>query len=138
MSVDGEMPAVNRSPGIAWCLAQLVLVKLSLRVFGFGRTLARYAEPAGPVRLALTVDDPLVDQIASRVAAAAALYPGRARCLEQSLTLQRELRRCGADSRLRFGVHPYPFAAHAWVEIRGRPVNEVEGMIEDITPLEEQ
>jgi hypothetical protein len=82
-------------------------------------------------------DDPLVEQVAYRVAAAAALYPGRARCLEQSLTLLRELRRRGVESRLRFGIYPYPFEGHAWVEVQGRAVNETDDYLSMLTPLEE-
>ena len=34
------------------------------------------------------------------------------------------LRRAGAAAHLRFGVLPYPFMAHAWVERDGVPVND--------------
>lgn len=59
------------------------------------------------------------------VAMAGALYPGRALCLEQSLTLYFLLRKAGVDARFVMGVQPYPFAAHAWVEYNGIPLTDV-------------
>lgn len=59
------------------------------------------------------------------VAMAGALYPGRALCLEQSLTLYFLLRKAAVDARFVMGVQPYPFAAHAWVEYRGIPLTDV-------------
>ena len=58
------------------------------------------------------------------VALAAALYPGRALCLERSLVLYDRLRREGAAVELRIGVQAMPFAAHAWVTYGGEPVND--------------
>jgi hypothetical protein len=127
----------TRVPGIAFCMAQLGLVRLSLRAMGFGRTLARFEHSVGPAAPTMSPDDPMIGLIAQRVAAAAALYPGRARCLEQSLVLNRELRRRGADAKLRFGVHPYPFGAHAWVEVCGRAINEPDDYLKMFTPLQD-
>jgi hypothetical protein len=127
----------ERAPSAMWCLLQIALVKLSLSVFGFGRTLARYeCTPRGTA--AGAPDDSLVDCTAHRVAAAAALYPGRALCLEQSLTLHRALRRRGIDSQLHFGVHADadPFRAHVWVEVDDCAVNEMSENMRVLTPLE--
>ena len=126
-----------RAPSVAFCVAQLGLAKLSLRTLGFGRTLTRFECRNLSARHAIPADHPLVNQVAHSVAAAAALYPGRARCLEQSLVLNRELRRRGADARLRFGVHPYPFGAHAWVEVQGYPINEPTDYLNMFTPLDD-
>ena len=128
---------MTQAPSVASCLAQFALAKLSLFALGFGRTLARYEATPCPSGSTVPPDDPLVAQVAHRVAIASALYPGRARCLEQSLILSRALRRRGADARVRFGVYPYPFTAHSWVEVEGCAINEMEGYLAMFTPLED-
>lgn len=128
---------MSRAPSVASCFLQLALVKLSLRALGFGRTLARYERTPHNPTATVSADDQLVAQVAHQIAVAAAFYPGRARCLEQSLTLSRALRRCGADAKLRFGVYPYPFTGHAWVEVQGRAVNEMDGYLKMFTLLED-
>jgi hypothetical protein len=120
-----------------WCFIQIVLVKLSLSVFGFGRTVSRYEEEPLAQSVARTAaDESLVECMAHRVAAGAALFPGRALCLEQSLVLHRALCRLGIASRLRFGVHPDPFAGHVWVEVNGSAVNEMAENLNVLIPLE--
>jgi hypothetical protein len=69
------------------------------------------------------------------VAIAAAFYPGRAQCLEQSLALFLLLRRRAMPVELRIGVQPFPFTAHAWVEHNGRPVNEQEDFVTRLAPF---
>jgi hypothetical protein len=101
----------------------IAALKLALRVCGFAPTMrwirartdarGRHGNPGA------------IQPVAHRVALAAALYPGRARCLEQSLTLFYLLRRRGIDVQFRLGVQPHPFGAHAWVEHAGVPVNDV-------------
>jgi hypothetical protein len=125
-----------RVPSVMFCIAQLALVKLSMRALGFGRTLAYCERSVRPSAYPHSADEPMIGRVARKVAAAAVLYPGRARCLEQSLVLSRELRRCGADADVRFGIHPYPFSAHAWVEVQGRPINEDRDYLNMFTPLE--
>lgn len=126
----------TRTPSVLFCIAQLAMLKLSMRALGFGRTVL-YVERSFQLSVyPNSTDESLIGRVAHKVAAAAVLYPGRARCLEQSLVLSRELRRCGADARLRFGVHPYPFGAHAWVEVQGRPINEDRDYLNMFTPLE--
>jgi transglutaminase-like putative cysteine protease len=68
---------------------------------------------------------------------AAVFYPGRARCLEQSLALYVLLRRRGVPVRLRLGVQPYPFNAHAWVELNGAPLNERVETVRQFVPFED-
>jgi hypothetical protein len=53
------------------------------------------------------------------------LYPGRARCLEQSLVLYYLLRRRGVALHYRQGVMPHPFQAHAWIEYRDEVITDV-------------
>jgi hypothetical protein len=128
---------ITRATSVAFCLTQLCLARLALRAFGFGWTLAHFERPVLPVARPMAADDSLIDRVAHTVTAAAVLYPGRARCLEQSLVLSRELRRLGAAARLRFGVHPYPFGAHAWVEVEGRTINEDADYMKMFTRLED-
>jgi hypothetical protein len=73
-----------------------------------------------------------------RVAMAAALYPGRAKCLEQSLVLYCLLRRKGIGVHYYQGVRPYPFQAHAWVEYRGEVINDVPEHVAQFARLPDQ
>jgi Transglutaminase-like superfamily len=50
------------------------------------------------------------------------VLPRDPRCLTTSLVLTALLARRGVASTLVIGVRPVPFAAHAWVEYRGRPL----------------
>jgi len=100
-------------------------LKLSLKVAGFERTWRWIREHAERVERVGDGDPSAVAATEYAVAMAAALYPGRAACLERSLTLYWHLRRRGIDVRYRMGVQMYPFIAHAWVEYRGQPINDV-------------
>ena len=50
------------------------------------------------------------------------ILPHDPRCLTTSLVLTALLARRGIPATLVIGVRPDPFAAHAWVEYRGRPL----------------
>jgi transglutaminase-like putative cysteine protease len=94
------------------------------RLLGLRRTFA-LAQRLAPVR----GDEPAnmaetCEQMTRAVSLAAAFYPRRAQCLEQSLTLYVLLRRRGVPADLKLGVRPRPFYAHAWVEVRGRALGE--------------
>jgi len=116
-------------------MAGLVCADAALHLLGFRRTLRLYAW-LGRGRLdGGHHDAELTDACATAVAAAAAFYPRRAICLEQSLVLYRLLRRRGQPARLRVGVRPMPFAAHAWVECAGAPVNERPDRLEQLVPF---
>jgi transglutaminase-like putative cysteine protease len=78
-----------------------------------------------------------VERAAYHVAVAAAFFPGRAVCLEQSLALYLLLRGRGVPAELRLGVQVYPFYAHAWVELHGEPVNEDRETVEKFRMLPE-
>ncbi|HET6764919.1 MAG TPA: lasso peptide biosynthesis B2 protein [Longimicrobiaceae bacterium] len=116
-----------RAPGpptVAACAAMLLRVRMRLKLRGFGPSVSwarRAAAGRGP---RAPVDGGMVERTAYRVAVAAAFFPGRAVCLEQSLALYVLLRRRGVPAELALGVQPYPFTAHAWVEVDGEPVNE--------------
>ena len=48
--------------------------------------------------------------------------PTDVRCLSQSLTLLTMMERRDLHPTLVIGVRPRPFAAHAWIELEGRPL----------------
>jgi hypothetical protein len=124
-----------RQPGILTTLLGLTIVRAILLVIGFARSrrlIERFAAaptPTSAAREAVDTPPDLALTLATRVAQAGALFPGRAICLEQSLVLYALLRRRGVEAQLRLGVQPFPFTAHAWVEVDGAPINETEERI---------
>lgn len=113
-----------RAPSIFQCFAVLAGIKLGLLLLGF-RSTYRFAAWCTRSREAVCGGrEAVVTTSGERVAAAAAFFPGRALCLERSLALFVLLRCMGTEATLRLGVRAYPFAAHAWIEHGGEPVNE--------------
>lgn len=115
------------------CFFVLVATRTSLKFAGFRRTIRwaqRLAKPADP----MAARDGAERQ-ARAVAVAAAFFPGRAICLEQSIALFLVLRWRRVPAVLRIGVQPYPFAAHAWIELDGQPVLENEDDLVKFTPF---
>jgi hypothetical protein len=100
-------------------------LKILLRVRGFRATLDWIRDRIE--HLAATSEARLetVMAVEYAVAMAGALYPGRAKCLEQSLTLYYLLRGQGVAAVYCQGVQPYPFQAHAWIEYQGKVINDV-------------
>lgn len=128
------MSAAVRAPGVLSCLFTLLCMDVMPRLVGLRRTFdllrrvtVRTYEPTNSAEI--------IDQATHRVAVAAAFYPRRALCLEQSLTLFFLLRRRGVPAELRMGVQPRPFLAHAWVEVGGRPLNEREDLPLTLAPF---
>jgi hypothetical protein len=115
-------------PSLLSSVAMIGLVKASLATVGFAPTVRwvqRRTKPVGPVsRPDRGRDRRYIETIQYAVAKAGALYPGRALCLEQSITLYYYLRHAGVAADLRIGVQRHPFTAHAWVEVAGQPVND--------------
>jgi hypothetical protein len=112
-------------------LATAPFVAFGLTIFGFRRThsaLARWSQPRGePV--------PTGDAATARALSAARIVgiaagsgPVRTSCLRRSLLLWSLLRREGIETALRVGVNrdDGTFRAHAWVEYRGKPLNDDE------------
>ena len=123
------------APHVVTCTVLLAAADLSLKTLGLRRSVKlarrlarRSAEGSGAER-------PQIAEIARNVVTAAAFYPGRAQCLEQSLALFLLLRRRRIAAELRIGVQPYPFSAHAWVEHEGRPINEREDYVTRLAPF---
>jgi hypothetical protein len=116
-------------PSIRWwsvvaCMMSIALIKRSLAWSGFERTLKRVRDRAERTDVSSSFSPACVARADRVVAIAAALYPGRALCLERSLVLYNRLRREGAAVELKIGVQATPFAAHAWVTYGGEPVND--------------
>jgi len=118
--VEPASPASE--PSALTCTMTLIASVITLRLGGLRRSL-RLAEWLGKrTRRAAEPSSDLLANVARKVDVAAAFFPGRALCLEQSLALYVCLRRAGIAAEFRIGAQPYPFAAHAWVEYHGELV----------------
>lgn len=115
-------------------LLQLGVTRFAVRRVGFARTL-RAIRSLSTTRRARRITQQEANRVAEEIARAAAFYPGRARCLEQSLVLYFCLRRRGVAAELRIGVQPYGFRAHSWVEYEGVPVNENGEVVRAVVPF---
>lgn len=118
---------MKKPPGVLKSLLLLAASDISLRVLGFARTV-RLARFLGGHRDA-DVADHVIRQTLHNIIVATALYPGRSKCLEQTVASFVLLRRRGARVQMRLGVQPYPFFAHAWLEMNGRPLTESEEVV---------
>lgn len=104
----------------------MLAVHLGLSSLGFRRTtgILRFVmRSRSPKRREATAP---IEAIVTTVQRVGAAFPGRAKCLEQSLTLLAVLRWFGVPAVMRLGVQPFPFAAHAWVEVDGRRLGSME------------
>ena len=106
----------------------LLAAEAALRLLGLARARRHFAA------LRRRAAPPPAAEVERLVALAAtacrAIYP--AKCLPRALAVQRLLARRGAAAELKIGVrrHEGTLAAHAWVEVGGRPVGEAEGVTE--------
>jgi hypothetical protein len=123
-------------PSALACAAALAAAVAVLRLAGLRRAVRLALRLAGlPAAADAAGARYLVAESTRRVTRVAAFFPGRALCLEQSLALFALLRRRGVPVELRLGVQPFPFAAHAWIEFAGRPVNEQEDFVAKLAPF---
>lgn len=132
---DAHAAAALRLPSYATCILLLTEIKLRLAMTGYHRTLEGLRRRVDQVPISQSPSLSGVRSVEYRLARAGALYPGRALCLEQSLALFGLLRLQGVDVRFRLGVRPHPFAAHAWVEYQGHPINDVSEHIRLFSPF---
>ena len=125
-------------PRVLQCGLMILAIKMMLKIRGFTWTVdwIRGRVQAVPASTSATID--AVQAVQWPVAMAAALYPGRARCLEQSLLLYYLLRRQGTAVRYCQGVKPFPFQAHAWIEYCGEPINDVSEHAQQFVRLPDQ
>lgn len=129
------MRAIAKAPSVLGCAVFLAAVRLHLKLRGFGPSLSAARGLAAGVRAAHPDPVPLIERTTAAIVTAAAFFPGRAVCLEQSLALFVLLRRRGIPVDLKLGVQPFPFTAHAWVEHAGIPVNENPDQVRCLLPL---
>lgn len=126
---------VPSPPSMPTCLATLLLADVALHAGGLRRAVRLARRIAGPVDGDTPVNSEMIQTTTHRLATAASLYPRRALCLEQSLSLHILLGRRGIPTELKLGVHQLPFYAHAWVEHQGRPINEREEFVRTLAPF---
>lgn len=120
------------------CWFTIAAIKTGLRTRGFGRTIQWIRRRVEAVPEVTLVNSEVIKTTECAVAMAGALYPGRALCLEQSLTLYCLLRRQGVAVKYCQGVQPYPFRAHSWVEYNGEPINDVAEHVRSLARLPDQ
>ena len=80
-----------------------------------------------------------VPRLTRRFRTAEGLYPAREApldCLPRSLALTRFLRTAGWPADHVIGVALYPFEAHAWVELDGEAIDEVDGYLRRFTVIQ--
>lgn len=126
------------APAPPWFITSFVAVAVTdvaLKLLGFNRTLRIAGRLAGR-RPARPDAESIAKKVCRRVAMASVFYPGRGRCLEQAIALYVLLRRRGVPAELRLGVQPYPFNAHAWVELNGVALNEEAEIVRQFVPVE--
>jgi hypothetical protein len=71
-----------------------------------------------------SVPTDVADQASRAMNYACVWYPKRVLCLQRSAVLTCLLRSCGVPAQMVIGAQKFPFAAHAWTEVDGRPINE--------------
>lgn len=120
-----------------WFLAAwlgLIVGDLVLGLSGFQRfhALLRRVPVRGPERDSVA----LATALARVVDRAAAFYFKRAWCLQRSAVAMALMRLHGVPAKLAIGVHRVPFQAHAWVELRGRVINDRPWLPQAFTVIE--
>jgi hypothetical protein len=78
-----------------------------------------------------------IPRIVTAVARACRYYPKSVACLQRSVALTSMLRKRGIAADLKIGVRQSPFESHAWVEVDGRIINDVESVRDTYAPLHE-
>lgn len=112
----------------------LVFADLVLGLSGFHRFHALLSRI--PVRGPERDSAALATALARVVDRAAAFYFKRAWCLQRSAVAMAVMRFYGVPAKLAIGVHRVPFQAHAWVELRGRVINDRPWLPQSFTVIE--
>src|SRR5712691_2170974 len=97
-----------RIPSVLRCGLLILTVRMSLKILGYHRTIRWIRRRVQTVPVTESVNTDLVQAAERAVAVAGAFYPGRALCLEQSLTLYHLLRRQRVGVRYCQGVRCHP------------------------------
>jgi len=134
IAAEGAGGSARHAPSPWVCAALLFVIRTGLKYGGLDRTRRVLMSRVRPATHDAH-DRRLIDECVHSVALAAAFFPGRALCLERSLTLWYVLRSRGIPVELRLGVQTFPFAAHAWVSYQGNPLNDVREHVEHFQPL---
>jgi len=71
-----------------------------------------------------TAPDELPEQIARAINFACICYPKQVLCLQRASVTTCLMRSHSIPAEMVLGAQKTPFAAHAWVEVRGRAINE--------------
>ena len=103
-----------------------VLIIAALKIFSFRSVLAAVSRFADLARTRHPGGrDAIIAEARLRLSMLRALGPFAGKCLSRSMALYGVLRRYGIPSEIRIGVRrdSGEFAAHAWVEAGGRPIN---------------
>lgn len=122
---------------LAQALVLLPLSTVGRRVWTYRRIRAALTALLPP-RLEAPARDPSQAQaIARAVQIAAGRSLLQPTCLDRSLVLWALLRRNGSDADLRIGVRKDgdAFAAHAWVELDGRVLNDSDTVSQHYAPI---
>jgi hypothetical protein len=108
----------------------------SLKAFGY-RRVERSLRRLVPLRPPPLDEDHVARATVRLVLVAAARVPVASTCLSRSLTLWALLRVRGVEGTIRFGLRRAgeEFAAHAWVDHRGQPLNEAADVGERFSTL---
>ena len=121
-SVADEAPGrARRVLGLLLAYTGLVLADLVLLAGGYHR-FYRLIKSWPLSRRKLR--SPGTAAVCAEVDAAALLYFKRAWCLQRSAVTACLLRREGRPAQMVVGVRELPFAAHSWVELGGRVIND--------------
>jgi len=105
-------------------LMLFVAAKVGLRALGLRRLLMAIGLWQRRLQSTAVDQSTTVHLLERAVSQVAALLPGRALCLEQSLVLYAAMTILRIPTAFRMGVRAYGFRAHAWVEYRGMPIAE--------------
>ncbi|MDH3254415.1 MAG: lasso peptide biosynthesis B2 protein [Acidobacteriota bacterium] len=118
----------------AWCLLPLVDVCLRAASFESAKKALGVVVGKEPSVPDLDVEPERLSRLVE-IASRQHLWP--IRCLPRAMVLEGLLRRSGVDCALQIGARREArgVAAHAWVEIEGRPIGEAENVDERFPPL---
>jgi len=114
----------SETPRIRLLVSHALLRLLIFDLFT-GRSFARVHSLARKSKVrAIAAPPGTIERVCDAVNYACIWYPSQVLCLQRSFVVTCLLRRSGVPARLVMGAQKLPFAAHAWVEVDGRPVNE--------------
>jgi hypothetical protein len=113
-------------PRIVACFALLAFIDVYVNLLGMRRmiALARFIKLWTQAHIPTRHDAVLATETARRLILAAAFYPRRALCFEQTLALHLLLCRRGLRANLALGATARPFTSHGWITLDGVPLNE--------------